>query len=308
VKVGVFAVLFEDRPFAEALDLIAGAGCEAVELRAGPDGPCDPRALLADAGARQRLSGELASRGLEVSALSCHGNPLHPDGDRAAADDLRFRDTVRLAAELGIGTVVTFSGCPGESATSQRPSWVVARWPPDFVETLEWQWRERVLPYWQEAAAFVQGHGVRVAIEPHPGFVVYHAQSFARLHAAAGDAVGVNFDPSHLFWQGIDPLVAVRELAGSIYHVHAKDTLLRPAELAAKGVLDTTATEPGERPWHFVTVGDGHGADFWGELVRELRTAGFDGALSIEHEDPLRDREDGFRRAASFLREVLAGA
>ena len=290
MKIGLFLALFHDRTLEEALDAARAAGCEAVEI--ATNGPHRP-----DRAAAER-------RGLEISALSCHANPLHPDEAVAAAADRSFRDTVRLAAELGVGTVVTFSGCPGESEHSRRPSWVTCSWPDDYPETLAWQWNERVLPYWAEAAAFASGQGVRVAIEPHPGFVVYNTATLLRLREAVGENVGANFDPSHLFWQQIDPLASARALDGAIFHVHAKDTGFFPDRLALDGVLETR-TDPDERTWIFRSVGDGHPVEFWRELVAALRAAGYDGALSIEHEDPLRSREDGLARAVATLRAAL---
>jgi sugar phosphate isomerase/epimerase len=287
VKIGLFLALFHDLPLAEAVEAARAAGCQAVEISTtGPHGP------------------DVGAVGLEISALSCHGNPLHPDEAVAAAADRSFRETVRLAAGLGVETVITFSGCPGESERSRRPSWVVCSWPDDYPETLEWQWRERVVPYWQEAAAFAREHGVRVAIEPHPGFVVYNTATLLRLREAAGGNVGANFDPSHLFWQQIDPLASARALRGAIFHVHAKDTGFAPDTLALDGVLETRR-DPDERAWIFRSVGDGHPAAFWRDLAAALGDAGYDGPLSIEHEDPLRSREDGLARAVATLREAL---
>jgi sugar phosphate isomerase/epimerase len=288
VRIGLFLALFHDRPLAEALEAARAAGCEAVEISTtGPHGP------------------EIGKVELEISALSCHANPLHPDAEVAAAADRSFRDTVRLAADLGVQTVITFSGCPGESERSRRPSWVVCSWPDDYPETLEWQWSERVVPYWREAAAFAREHGVRVAIEPHPGFVVYNTATMLRLRDAAGENVGANFDPSHLFWQQIDPLASARALRGAIFHVHAKDTGFAAGTLALDGVLETRR-DPDERAWIFRSVGDGHPVEFWRDLAAALREAGYDGALSIEHEDPLRSREDGLARAVATLREALS--
>jgi sugar phosphate isomerase/epimerase len=306
MRIGLFLALFADRPLDEALDLAVAAGCEAVELVSTASSPhCRPAELLADAKACAKLATAVSSRGLTVSALSCHGNPLHPDPPIAEAADCDFRTSVRLAAELGVGTVITFSGCPGESERSLRPSWVTCSWPDDYPETLEWQWRERVLPYWVDAAAFAGEHGVRVAIEPHPGFVVYNTASMVRLRAAAGDAVGANFDPSHLFWQQMDPIACVRALGGAIFHVHAKDTGFDDPLLAVNGVLET-ARRPSERAWIFRSVGEGHPVSFWRGLAGALREVGYDGTLSIEHEDPLLSPDDGLRRALSTLREALA--
>lgn len=308
MKIGLFLALYADRTLEEALDAALAAGCECVEIMSAPwSSHCRPAELLADPKERRRLLDLVADRGLRISALSCHGNPLHPNGEIAATADRAYRETVQLAAELGVATVITFSGCPGESEHSLRPSWVTCSWPDDFPETLAWQWAERVLPYWNDAAELARAHGVRVAIEPHPGFVVYNTASMLRLREGAGDAVGVNFDPSHLFWQGMDPITCVRALGDTIYHVHAKDTGFQQERLALNGVLDPIGGDRhAERSWIFRSVGAGHPVAFWRELVTALRDGGYDGALSIEHEDPLLSREEGLAVAVSTLREALA--
>ena len=205
--------------------------------------------------------------------------------------------------------MITFSGCPGESERSLRPSWVTCSWPTDYPETLAWQWDERVLPYWAEAAAFARRPGVRVAIEPHPGFVVYNTATMLRLRAAAGDAVGVNFDPSHLFWQGMDPLACAAGAAPVRSSTCTRRTRpSRPRPWPRNGVLDPVPSDrPGERSWLFRSVGEGHPAAWWRDLAVALRAAGYDGALSIEHEDPLLSREDGLAVAVATLREALGG-
>jgi sugar phosphate isomerase/epimerase len=307
MRIGLFLALYSDRPLAEALDAAIGAGCETVEIMSGSWSPhCHPGELLADADARGRFAAAVADRGLTISALSCHANPLHPNRDVTSTARRAYRDTVRLAADLGVETVITFSGCPGESEHSLRPSWVTCSWPDDFPETLAWQWERCVLPFWGEAAAFARSHGVRVAIEPHPGFVVYNTASMLRLRAVAADVIGVNFDPSHLFWQGMDPLACVRALGEAIFHVHAKDTGFQDELLALNGVLEPIPGDrPAERSWIFRSVGAGHPVPFWRELVVALRSAGYDGALSVEHEDPLLSREDGLATAVETLRAAL---
>jgi sugar phosphate isomerase/epimerase len=305
MKVGVFLVLFRQRPFEEALDFVRRAGVGAVEIGCGGyvgDAHCKPTELLTDAADRTAFHDAVTSRDLEISALSCHGNPLHPDRTIGDAHDAVFRDTIRLAGELGVGTVVNFSGCPGDSDQAKHPNWVTCPWPPDFSTVVEWQWTEKVAPYWSEMADFARQHGVRVAIELHPGFVAYHTESFWRLREVGGETLGVNFDPSHLFWQGMDPLVCARELGSSILHVHMKDTWLDRQNIHRNGVLDTKPyTEVQKRSWVFRTVGYGHGQEFWRALISELRLAGYDGALSIEHEDSLLSVNQGFARAAGFL-------
>lgn len=309
MKVGVFTVLLADRPLQEALSYAKEVGCEAIELGCGGypgDAHCNPKKLLSDTEALDEFRRVVADGGLEISALSCHGNPLHPDTGVAKRDDESFRDTVRLAAELGVENVITFSGCPGDSEESKRPNWVTCPWPPDFLEVLEWQWTEKVAPYWSEAASFARQHGVRVAIELHPGFVAYNTDSFWRLREIGGETIGVNFDPSHLFWQQMDPLVCVRELKDAIFHVHAKDTWVDSQNVRRNGVLDTKEyTDEVNRSWIFRTVGYGHGPEFWRAFVSELRLAGYDGAISIEHEDSLMSVDEGFRKALSFLKGTV---
>ncbi len=305
MKLGLFTVPLSDRQLSEALDYVRRLGCERVELGAGGypgRNHCDPRRLLGDPSALEEFRRTVRESGLEIGALSCHGNPLHPVEKVARAYDEDFRNTVRLAAEIGVDQVITFSGCPGDSERSEKPNWVTCAWPPDFQEVLEWQWREKVAPYWQEAANFAKERSIKVAVEPHPGFVVYNAETFWRLRELVGDNVGVNLDPSNLFWQQIDPLVCVEELGEVIFHVHAKDTSFDPDLVARNGVLDAKEHTPdGDRAWVYRVVGRGYGAGFWKALVRKLYSVGYQGVLSIEHEDLNVEPEQGFQEAASLL-------
>jgi sugar phosphate isomerase/epimerase len=294
------------------LDRVVELGLEAVELGSGGypgDQHCRPAELLADRGAREGLQGALSERGLTISALSCHANPLHPHHAEAALADTIFRDTVRLAAELDIGRVNCFSGCPGDGPAARTPSWIVLGWPPEYGETLTWQWDEVVLPYWASAAAFAASHGVRIGIELHPGFVVYNPRTLLRLRSAVGETIGANFDPSHLFWQGIDPIGAVEALGAAIVHVHAKDTFVDPLAVARDGVLDVELLPDGvRRSYAFRSVGDGHGPDLWKRLTAALTGVGYDHVLSIEHEDRTLSVEEGLRRAIAVLRQALDAA
>jgi sugar phosphate isomerase/epimerase len=309
MQIGVFIALFQDRSFEEALDQVVGAGVSAVEIPTGGyvgGKHANLRALVDDEAARTAFVEQIARRNLAIDALSCHGNPLHPQPQIAREHHDTFQATVRLASLLGVDTVITFSGCPGDGPDARYPNWVTCPWPPDFQSILEWQWNERVLPYWREQAAFGESRGVRVAIEPHPGFVVYNAETLLRLRAECGPAIGANFDPSHFFWQSIDPILAARELHGAIYHVHAKDTRIDMANTARNGVLDTKPyTNVAQRSWVFRTVGYGHDHLFWKDLISELRLAGYDRVLSIEHEDSHMSKTEGLRKAAAFLRECI---
>ncbi len=203
-------------------------------------------------------------------------------------------------------TVIAFSGCPGDSDKATKPNWVTCPWPTDFLEVLNWQWNEKVIPYWSAESKFARDHGVRIAFEMHPGFVVYNIETMLRLRKECGSNIGANLDPSHLFWQGMDPLVAIKELGKAIYHVHAKDCRIDPQNTARTGVLDTKHYgDELRRSWVFRTVGYGHGESFWRDFVSMLRTVGYDGVLSIEHEDSLMSQNEGFQKAVSFLQGVL---
>lgn len=308
MKLGVFNPILGNLPFEAMLDTLRDLGVQAVEIACGGyvgDAHCKPAELLADRGALDGFWSTIQSRGLEVSALSCHGNPLHPDEAVAGPHHRAWRDTVRLAEALGVPTVVTFSGCPGGGPEDRVPNWVTCAWPTDHARAVEWQWAERVLPYWRREADFAEAHGVRVAIEMHPGFCVYQPPQALRLRAETRGNVGVNFDPSHLYWQQIDPVRAVRFLGDTIYHVHAKDTALDPVNVPIKGVLDYEPYEDvAHRSWVFRSVGYGHAEKEWRDLVSALRTVGYDHVLSIEHEDALASRQEGLRKAV----EVLQGA
>ncbi|WP_458353362.1 sugar phosphate isomerase/epimerase family protein [Peribacillus frigoritolerans] len=311
MKLGVFSILFGDRSFEEALDVIAANKLEAVEIGTGGflgDVHCKVEELLYNEEKLQSFKQAIESRELTISALSCHGNPLHPNIEIAKTHHNQFQNTVRLAAKLGVKTVVTFSGCPGDSESSLFPSWVTCPWPEDFLDVLKWQWEERVIPYWQEQSQFIREHDVRVAIEPHPGFVVYNNETALRLREACGNNIGVNFDPSHLFWQGIDPIVSIKELAkhDALYHFHAKDTAIDHYNTAANGMLDTKLYKDElNRSWVFRTIGYGHGEETWRNIMCALQLVGYDGVVSIEHEDSLMAAEEGFQKAVSFLHKIL---
>ena len=308
MKVGVFTPLLSQLSLPAVLDKLKKLDINTVELGTG-NYPGDAHCKLSMLDAPKALAEfkkVLADHGASISALSCHGNPLHPIQSRAQRARQVSRKTILLAEKLGIRTVVDFSGCPGDSPTATRPNWVTCPWPPDYLEVLQWQWDEVVAPFWIRHAKFAADHGVRVAIEMHPGFVVYSPETMLRLRAIAGPAVGCNFDPSHLFWQGIDPIAAVRVLGDAIFHVHAKDTQLYPANLPLTGVLDTKPyADERHRGWLFRTCGYGHGAEWWKEFVSTLRMYGYDHVLSIEHEDSLLSAEEGLTKAAAFLNDLV---
>jgi sugar phosphate isomerase/epimerase len=308
MKVGVFTALLSQLPLDEVLKKLKAFQIDAVELGTGNypgDAHCK-LSMLENSSALAEFKSRLADHGASISALSCHGNALHPNGDRARQAREVSRRTILLAEKLGVPVVVDFSGCPGDSLQSTAPNWITCPWPPDYRDVLEWQWNEVVAPYWIEHAAFASQHGIKIAVEMHPGFVVYSPETMLRLRSLAGPAVGCNYDPSHMFWQGIDPIAAIRILGEAIFHVHAKDTQVYAANLPRTGVLDTKPyTDERNRGWIFRTCGYGHGAEWWKEFVSTLRMFGYDNVLSIEHEDSLLSSEEGLKKASQFLNEIV---
>lgn len=308
MKLGLFTALFTDLSLEEVIQRVRPLGIEALEFATGNYGaPTFVHPDWLDQPDRLRdLRHKLDDAGLIISALGCGGNVLHPDPQVGPQHAATHRRTVLLAEALGVQNVINFSGCPGDSDNARYPNFVTVAWPPDYPAILRWQWEEKVIPYWRDQAQFARDHGIRIAIEMHPGFVVYSPETLLRLRAEVGSNIGCNFDPSHLFWQGIDPCLAVRALGDAIFHVHAKDTRIYESNMLRNGILDTKPySDEAHRSWIFRTVGFGHGPEFWNDFVSTLSMVGYDGVISIEHEDSLMSVEDGLEKAASFLRPIL---
>lgn len=310
MRLGVFTPLLYSKPLDEALAYLSELGVTMVEIGAGGypgTNHADPDILLHDPEKLEAFRNTLKKYKIEISALSCHGNPVHPNEEIARDFHTGFEKTVLLAEKLGIKQINTFSGCPGGSPEDKTPNWVTCPWPDDFSHVLEYQWQEVLIPYWKKAVAFAKEHGVnKIALEMHPGFCVYNPYTLLKLREAVGEEIGANFDPSHLFWQGIDPVAAIRELSGAIFHFHAKDTKIDKINCAVNGVLDVRHYgELQKRSWMFRTVGYGSDYSTWKEIISALRLIGYDYAISIEHEDPLMSVDEGLTKAISFLKEVM---
>ena len=308
MKLGLVTDSLAAYPLEKAAAICRNLGLEQVELGCGNWSPAphvDLKTLTADSAARSRLLDALAENGLAISALNCSGNPLFP-GEKGERDRAVAADTFLLAEQLGLDTVVMMSGLPGGCTEDRTPTWIVTSWPPETEEILRYQWKAAV-PVWKGLAARARDHGVRhIALEFHGWQLVYNVETLRRLqNEVGGDLLGVNLDPSHLFWMGADPIEVAKALADCIYHVHIKDVRLEPAAgqntlLDTKGVLEYAS-----RSWNFVTPGSGHGADWWRAFLRTLRESGYDGALSIEQEDYTIPLEEALKKAVSLLRQVL---
>ncbi len=310
MKLGVFTVLFGDRSLEETLKFLKAQGVQMIEIGCGGfpgKAHCDPKVLLADDTKRKEFQDVIAKYGMEISALSCHGNPIHPDKAIAKKFDDDLHDCVLLAEKLGIHQINTFSGCPGDCEDSKYPNWVTCPWPEDFLAILDWQWNEKLIPYWKSFVQFAKAHGVdKIAFELHPGFCVYNTETMLRIREAVGPEIGANLDPSHLIWQGMDPVMVIRKLGDAIFHFHAKDTKIDAYNTAVTGVLDTKPySDELNRSWIFRSVGYGLDTAKWKDIMSALRKVGYDYAVSIEHEDSLMSNQEGLCKAIANLKETM---
>lgn len=310
MKLGVFTNVVGNLPLGEALAYFKEKGIQMIELGCGGypgKDHCNPEILLNDEAKFQEFKSTIEASGLEISAFSCHANPVHPNKEIATQFDKDMRNAVLMAEKMGIHQINTFSGCPGDSPNSQYPNWVTCPWPEDFLAILDYQWNEVLIPYWKDFVAYAKAHGVnKIALELHPGFCCYNTHSLFKLRNAVGPEIGVNFDPSHLIWQGMNPVAVVRELKDAIFHVHAKDTKLDPINMGVNGVLDTQHYgDEINRSWVFRSVGYGNDTLYWKDLMSALRMVGYDYAISIEHEDSLMSQNEGLTKAVEMLKDVL---
>lgn len=310
MKLGVMNPVLNAYGFEEALAYLHSLGVQCIEIGAGGypgDNHLKPEELIGHPDKVEAYKALLKKYDLEISAISCHGNPLHPDKAFADKCHNQFKNAILAAELLGVDTVIGFSGCPGDCETSKNPNWVTCAWPNEYLDILKWQWEEKIIPYWKDMAAFAKEHGIKkIAFEMHPGFAVYNPETLLKLREAVGDIIGANFDPSHLFWQGIDPAAAIAYLKGAIYHFHAKDTKIDRRNTEINGVLDTKSYgDLNHRSWVFRTVGYGHGKEEWNGIISALKQSGYDGAISIEHEDALMSSKEGLEKAVAFLKDVL---
>ena len=308
MRIGLVTDSLADMPLDRLLPAAAELGIQSLEFGCGnwSGAPhLNLGAMLDSAAARTAFAGRLRDHGLAISALNCSGNPLHP-GEHGRRHREVTSQTIRLAGLLGVARVVLMSGCPGGPGDANA-NWVTTAWPPEAARVLQWQWDEVVIPYWRGLVAEAQAAGVaKLCLELHGQQNVYNVETLFRLRDAVGPVVGANYDPSHLFWMGADPLAATRALGEAIYHVHAKDTRVDPVMSGVNSLLDTKPVDRlRERSWSYVTLGYGHGVQWWMEFCGLLRLVGYDDVLSIEHEDLLLPPLDGVRKSVALLREAI---
>jgi sugar phosphate isomerase/epimerase len=308
MRIGVFSVLFQDLPFERALDKVVDFGLTAVEIGSGGypgSHHCPVDELLNSADKRQAYLDAVASRDMIISAFSCHYEPLHPNRQIAQESDEIFRKSVRLASLMEVPVVNVLSGTPAGAPGDTMPNWVTCPWPTHNLEILDYQWNEVGIPYWSRAAAFAGDNGVKIGVEMHPGMLIYNVETMLRMRAEAGPALGCNFDPSHLFWNGVDPVAAIRALGDAIVHVHGKDSYVDRINVSVNGCNDHKPYDRiADRAWTFRSIGYGHSTKTWKDIVSALRLVGYDYVISIEHEDALMSIEEGLAKGVATLQEA----
>jgi sugar phosphate isomerase/epimerase len=309
MRIGVLTVLWQNLPFEQALDRAVAVGVSAVEIGSGGypgSHHCPVDELLASTAKRRAYLQAIHSRGLVLSALSCHYEPLHPDKKLAQESDEILRKSVRLAKLLDVPVVNAFAGCPAGSPQDANPNWITCPWPPYFSQMLRYQWDEVAIPYWKDVARFAARNGVKIGFEMHPGQLVYNVETMLKIREACGEAIGCNLDPSHLFWNGVDIPTAIRKLGDAIVHMHGKDCLIDPLNVSVNGCNDNKPYDQiARRAWTFRSIGYGHDAKVWKDIVTALRLVGYDYVISIEHEDAMMSTDEGLAKGVALLKDVI---
>ena len=288
MRIGLVTDSLGHLSFDELLSTAASLGIQTLEFGCGgwssaPHVKLD--LLVENETERANFLAKIRDHGLEISALNCSGNQLAP-GERGKLHDQVVRNTMKLAQLVGVRRIVMMSGLPGGPG-DQNANWITTAWPPEGHEILRYQWEEVAIPYWRDLANYAREHAIeKICVEQHAHQLVYNTETLLKLREAVGEIVSVNFDPSHALWMGGDPLRAIRQLKGAIYHVHAKDTRIDPHNSEINTLLETKPNERvAERSWNYVTLGYGHGELWWRDFVIQLKQNGYDDVLSIEHED-----------------------
>lgn len=305
MKIGIVSDSLAHLPFKQMLKDARELGAAGIEFNTG-NWSTSPHLVLDmlvnSQSARDDFLGAVKEQNLEVLSFNCNGNQLHPrEGNK---QDQVVRSTIKLSGLVGLHKVCLMSGLPGAGPNEQHPNWIVSSWPRETQHILEWQWQERLIPYWKELVVFGADHGVEIfAVEMHGNQLVYSPRTLMRLREEVGPAVCANLDPSHLIWMGADPITSVDYLGSAIAHVHGKDTALNTAVLATASLLENGPLDDVRgRSWNHCTLGYGRDTKWWADFFYHLSAIGYDGWISIEHEDANQSRIEGLRKAVNLLR------
>ncbi len=313
MKIGILTVLFNEWDLEKVLKYVSSLGYEAVEIGAWKgSNHIDVDEILK--GGATRYKRTIEKYGLFISGLSNHLEgqlvlgPLDSSTDdwcKGSPDEKvkygieRMKKTAEAAAALDVPVVNGFIGAPNWGA------WYI--FPPAYEKIFE-KGFELFAERWGEILDFFAAQGIKFAHEVHPQEQAYNIETAEQAIKAINGKkeFGFNFDPSHLVWQGIDPVVFIKKFGDRIYHVHAKDAELVKENLPVSGHIPTGSWRRPSRGFRFRVVGWGDVE--WKRVMTALLEVGYDYVLSYEHEDPVMSREDGCEKCIAFLKPLIIKA
>ena len=311
MKIGIFTALFGDWPLEKVARHVAGLGYEAVEL---PLWEGNGHVSLQDvlSGGAKALKSMLADHGLVISGLN-HGiagqlsmGPHDSSTDAWAPSMIpeqkiayaieQLKMAARAASELGVPVV---NGLIGSHVWDK---WYIF---PPANEKLYEQGFQLFADRWNPILDEYRKYGVTWGLEVHPTGIAYNIETAQSACAALDNRpeFGFNFDPSHLVWQLIDPVIFIKTFAGRIYHAHAKDAELQEDEVHRSGVIPTGSWMRRDRGFRFRVPG--WGQVNWRRVITALVSTGYDHVLSFEHEDPVMSPEDGAEKTIEYLKPLI---
>ena len=311
MKLSICTDVMGNYAFTEMLDQCVALGVEGIEMTGGGWSPAPhfrAEELLADKGLLKQKLKEIEARGLQIAALNCSGNPLDP-GELGRKHRKEIEETFTLAGEIGVKKIVTMSGLPEAAPGDTVPNWLVytKSWPVEMPERDRYQWEVRAYPYWHGLVKHAGSVGVeKIALENFSAMLVWNPETLLRLRNEVGPMVGMNLDPSHLFWMGASPIAAARALGDAIHHVHGKDTRIERGLADVNGLLELKeVTDVANRCWNYVAVGAGHDLQWWKEFFSVVGMMGYNDWVSLEMEDFTMSTEAGIQSSIDALQATI---
>ena len=324
MNLGAYTACLHNFTLPEALDHLKSFGLTGAEVNVGgfiPSPHCPVDLLIGSKTAREDYLGIFEEKGMRLAGLNTSGNVLDPLPDVGPRHTYDLKRAIELAGKLGVGEIVCMSGLPGTDPDAKYPACVVNPWNGEQLEVLEYQYGV-LEKFWKEMDQRAQEAGVKLAWELHPTNTVFTPTQFLEFDERVGGFknIGVNMDPSHLMWQGMDIMKSIELLGDKIVHVHAKDTKIEPG-VATRGVLDPSfepvpedesartpvgmdhycSSWPSDPAWRFVAIGEGHDVPWWSEFLAAIDKIDPEMNINIEHEDAAYDQLEGIRLGAENL-------
>ena len=309
MEIALMAASMLERSWEQMLDTAKRNGISLVEACSGghiPKVHYDPVQLASDQSKLDDFKRSLEEREMKICSFGCHGNPLHPNEAIAEGANQDMIATCKIAKEMDVHHISLLAGTPGGGPDDKIPNWIINSAFVMWKDAYQWQWDKKIIPYWKQAVKIAEEYDVKLCLEPHTGDAVYNTQTFLRLREEVGSTIGMNLDPSHLWWQGIDPIIFIQTVGEAIYTCHVKDVSLDPRLVARDGLASSAYyDEWDKRSWSYRTIGYGHDEFFWSSFIIALRRIGYDGPLSIECEEPYLTIEDSLEKSVQLLKNVL---